>query len=167
MTSIERWLDWLCKLFNTGAKCSLFLMIFIPSLDVLLRVAFSKGILGAEELVSLMQVIIVFSALAYTAAQKGHLGVDLVYDRLPKWVQPIINGTISFICTVLCLLTAWQTFKHGKEIWGSSLTTVVLKIPIFPFEFLTAFGFLLTGLIFLVDFLKSSILVSGFRREER
>ena len=167
MTCIERWLDWLCKLFNTGAKCSLFFMIFIPSFDVLLRVVFGKGILGAEELVSLMQVIIVFFALAYTAAQKGHIGVDLVYDRLPKWVQPVINGTISFICTVLCLLTAWQTFKHGKEIWGSSLTTVVLKIPIFPFEFLTAFGFLLTGLIFLIDFLKSSILVSGFRGEER
>ena len=142
-------------------------MIFIPSFDVFLRVLFSKGILGTEELVSLMQVIVVFSALAYTAAQKGHIGVDLVYDRLPKRVQPVINSTISFICMVLCLLTAWQTFKHGKEIWGSSLTTVVLKIPIFPFEFLTAFGFLLTALIFLIDFLKSSILVSGFSGEER
>ena len=167
MTSVGRWLDWLCKLFNTGAKCTLFLMIFVPSLDVLLRVVFSKGILGAEELVSLMQVIIVFFALAYTAAQKGHIGVDLLYDRLPKRVQPVINSAISFICAVLCLLIAWQTFKHGKEIWSSSLTTVVLKIPIFPFEFLTAFGFLLTGLVFLIDFLKSSILVSELGGEER
>lgn len=167
MTRTERWLNWLCKLFNAGAKCSLFFMIFIPSFDVLLRVVFSRGILGAEELVSLMQVIIVFFALAYTASQKGHIGVDLVYDRLPKRVQPVINSTISFICMVLCLLTAWQTFKHGKEIWGSSLTTVVLKIPIFPFEFLTAFGFLLTALIFLMDFLKSSILGSGFRGGNR
>ena len=167
MTCIWRWLDWLCKLINTGAKCALFFMIFIPSFDVLLRVVFGKGILGAEELVSLMQVIIVFFALAYTAAQKGHIGVDLVYDRLPERVQPIMNSTISFICTVLCLLTAWQTFKHAKETWGSSLTTVVLKIPVFPFEFLTAFGFLLTGFVFLIDFLKSSTLVSEFRGEER
>jgi TRAP-type C4-dicarboxylate transport system permease small subunit len=82
-------------------------------------------------------------------------------------VQPLINSAISFICTLLCLLTAWQTFKHGKEVWGSSLTTVVLKIPIFPFEFLTALGFLLTGLIFLLDLMKSSILVSRPRGEER
>jgi len=167
MARIERCLNWLCSLLNAGAKCALFFMIFIPSFDVLLRTVFSKGILGAEELVSLMQVIIVFFALAYTAAQKGHIGVDLVYDRLPKRVQPFINSVISFICMVLCFLTSWQTFKHGKEIWGSSLTTVVLKIPIFPFEFLTALGFLLTGLIFLIDFMKSSILVSRFMGEER
>jgi len=141
-------------------------MIFIPSFDVLLRVFFSKGILGAEELVSLMQVIIVFFALAYTAVQKGHIGVDLVYDRMPKRIQSIMGSTISFICMALCFLIAWQTFKHGKEVWGSSLTTVVLKIPIFPFEFFTAFGFLLTALIFLVDFLKSSILGGGFRGEK-
>jgi TRAP-type C4-dicarboxylate transport system permease small subunit len=167
MARIERWLNWLCNLLNAGANCTLFFMIFIPSFDVLLRIVFSKGILGAEELVSLMQVIIVFFALAYTAAQKGHIGVDLIYDRLPKRVQPLIHSAISFICMVLCLLTAWQTFRHGKEIWGSSLTTVVLKIPIFPFEFLTALGFLLTGLIFLIDFMKSSILVSRFRGGER
>ena len=167
MTLIERWLDWSCKLINTGAKCALFFMIFVPSFDVLLRVVFGKGILGAEELVSLIQVIIVFFALAYTASQKGHIGVDLIYDRLPKRVQPFINSTISFICMVLCLLTGWQTLKHAMETWGSSLTTVVLKIPIFPFELLTAFGFLLTGLVFFIDLLKSSILKSEFRGEGR
>ncbi len=167
MTRIEKWLNWVCKLINTGAKCALFFMIFIPSVDVLLRVVFGKGILGAEELVSLVQVIIVFFALAYTASQKGHIGVDLIYDRLPQRVQPIINSTISFICAVLCLLTAWQTLKHAEETWGSSLTTVVLKIPIFPFEFLTTLGFLLTGLVFLIDFLKSSFLVGEFKGGER
>jgi TRAP-type C4-dicarboxylate transport system permease small subunit len=140
-------------------------MIFVPSVDVLLRVFFDKGILGAEELVSLMQVIIVFFALAYTAVQKGHIGVDLVYDRLPKRIQPIITSTISFICMVLCFLIAWQTFKHGKEAWGSSLTTVILKIPIFPFELFTGIGFLLTGLILLVAFLKSLIVGNGSRGE--
>jgi TRAP-type C4-dicarboxylate transport system permease small subunit len=132
-------------------------MIFFPSFDVLLRVFFDKGILGTEELVSLMQVIIVFFALANTAVENGHIKVDLVYDRLPKRIQPIMSSSISFICMGLCSLIAWQTFRHGKEVWSSSLTTVVLKIPVFPFEFLTAFGFLLTALIFLVDFLKSLI----------
>ncbi len=157
MAAIERWFIFLCNLFNTGAKLSLLAMIFIPSLDVLLRVVFSKGILGAEELVSLMQVIIVFFALAYTAAQKGHIGVDLVYDRLPERVRRVMDSAISFLCMMLCLLIAWQSFSHAREVWGSRLTTAVLRIPIFPFEFLTAAGFVLTALIFLGDFLKSSI----------
>ena len=157
MAAVERWFTSLCNLCNTGAKLSLLVMIFVPSLDVLLRVFFSKGILGAEELVSLMQVIIVFFALAYTAAQKGHIGVDLVYDRLPQRVRRVMDSAISFLCMMLCLLIAWQSLTHAKEVWGAGLTTVVLKIPIFPFEFLTAVGFVLTALIFLGDFLKSSI----------
>jgi TRAP-type C4-dicarboxylate transport system permease small subunit len=166
MAHIEKWLNSFCKLFNSIAEGALFSMIFIPSFDVFLRVLFGKSILGAEELVSLVQVIVVFLALAYTAAKKGHIGVDLLYDRLPKRVQPIMNTTISLICMVLCSLTACQAFKHGREVWDSELTTVVLRIPVFPFEFLTALGFLLTALVFLTDFLRSCLSLGGFSGDE-
>lgn len=166
MAHIEKWLNSLCKLLNSIAKGALFFMIFIPSFDVFLRVFLDKSILGSEELVSLIQVIIVFFALAYTAAKKGHIGVDLIYDRLPKRVQPIVNSVISFLCMMLCSLIAWQAFEHGREVWDSNLTTVVLKVPVFPFEFSTALGFLLTALVFLIDFLRSSLSASGFGGEE-
>ncbi len=157
MALIEKWLTLLCKFFNSIAEGALFFMIFVPSFDVFLRILFGKSILGGEELVSLVQVIVVFFALAYTAAKKGHIGVDLLYDRLPKRVQPVVSRVISFICMMLCFLTAWQAFRHGREVWDSNLTTVVLKIPVFPFEFLTAIGFFLTALVFLIDLLNSSL----------
>lgn len=99
-----------------SAAVILFVMFFVGA-EVLLRYAFDAPIPGHLELSELMAPIIVFLAVSYTQATRGHVGMDLLLDSLSqsarRWAEMVTLLISIFICSVL----AFFSFKNAYQLW--------------------------------------------------
>jgi TRAP-type C4-dicarboxylate transport system permease small subunit len=135
-----------------GAGCMLGLMFLIVT-DVGLRYLFNRPIVSSYELIMFMMVIVVFSALSYTATEDGHVTVDLVVLRLPKGVQRFLKVLTSLLSVGLFALMAQQSIVRANALRLEGLISQILHIPVYPFYFFTAFGSALLSLVLLLNIL--------------
>ncbi len=117
------------------------IVALLVAADVTGRYVFNSPVPGTLDTAQLLQVIIVCFALAYTAAQRGHVSVDMVVSRLPHRAQAIIASLTGLISLPILWLLTYEAVVDGVRIWRSGLQTSVLHMPIYPFKFLLALGF--------------------------
>jgi len=110
---------------------------------------------GTYEFVCFSGAIIVGLAIAYCAVQKGHIAVTMVTDRLPQRTQAVIDTVIGIISVVFIGLVTWQLGLYATSMVISGEVSPTMKMPFFIIIYLVGFGFLMLGLVFLVDLLKS------------
>jgi len=134
---------------------TLILMMFLITVDVILRSSIGKPILGAYELIQFLMVILIFFALPYTAAKDGHVTVDFVYERFSKRGRAVIDSIAYFLSFALYVLICWQSIVQGIYIWESKQVTLALGIPIFGFLFVMALGCALLCLVLMSNFVQS------------
>jgi TRAP-type C4-dicarboxylate transport system permease small subunit len=135
-----------------GAGCMLGLMFLIVT-DVGLRYLLNRPIVSSYELIMFMMVVVVFSALSYTATEDGHVTVDLVVSRLPKGVQRFLKVLTSLLSVGLFALMAQQSIVRANALRLEGLISQILHIPVYPFYFFTAFGCALLSLVLLLNIL--------------
>ena len=95
---------------------ALFVMSFV-SAEVLMRYAFDAPIPGHLELAELAAPIIVFLALSYTQATRGHVGMDLVLDSLPTGGRRYAEMGTLLISIFICSVLAYFSFKNAYQLW--------------------------------------------------
>lgn len=95
---------------------ALFVMSFV-SAEVLMRYAFDAPIPGHLELAELAAPIIVFLALSYTQATRGHVGMDLVLDSLPAGGRRYAEMGTLLISIFICSVLAYFSFKNAYQLW--------------------------------------------------
>jgi TRAP-type C4-dicarboxylate transport system permease small subunit len=144
----------LVALLKTIALWTLAAMMFLTFVDVLLRYFFNSPVPGATELIQFMMGIVITFSVVYTAHQKGHIGVDLVINRLYGSTKRLIRLFSSLFSLCLFIFIAWQTSVSASAEYHSNLTSAVLYIPVYPFIAVSAFGFLVLCLVLLSDFLS-------------
>jgi len=137
-------------MFAGGAVLAL--MMFLAATDVALRYIFNRPLPGTYELVEYMMAIIVPFGFVYCAHEKGHVGVDLLVERLPRKARLILGCITSFLTFGLFLLITWQNFSYIMEYYKSKQTSAVLLIPKYPFVAATSVAFAILTLVFLLDF---------------
>ena len=135
-----------------GAGCMLGLMFLIVT-DVGLRYLLNRPIVSSYELIMFMMVIVVFSALSYTATEDGHVTVDLIVSRLPKGVQRFLKFLTSLLSAGLFALVAQQSFVRAKALRLEGLISQILHIPVYPFYLFVAFGSALLSLVLILSVL--------------
>jgi TRAP-type C4-dicarboxylate transport system permease small subunit len=94
----------------------LFVMFFVGA-EVLMRYAFNKPIPGHLEGSELLGPIIVFLALSYTQATRGHVGMDLVLDALAPGIRRYAEMTTLLISIFICAVLAFFSFKNAYQLW--------------------------------------------------
>lgn len=94
----------------------LFVMAFLGA-EVLMRYAFNSPIPGHLEGSELLVPIIVFLALSYTQATRGHVGMDLVLDALPQRARRIAEMATLVVSIFICAVLAYFSFKHARQLW--------------------------------------------------
>ena len=81
--------------FSSGLSylgaAALFGMMILTTADVIFRYAFNSPILGAFEVTEFLVLLVIFSFLGYTQAQKSHISVDLLFNLFPVKLQTIIE----------------------------------------------------------------------------
>jgi TRAP-type C4-dicarboxylate transport system permease small subunit len=140
-----------------GGGSMLGLTFFIVA-DVGLRDLFNSPIPGSYEVVMFMMVILVFSALSYTATKDGHVTVDLVVAQLPKGAQRFIKVIANLLSGALFALIAQQNIVRAKALRLEALTSSILHVPVYPFYLFTAFGCALLSLVLLLNVFDSLVL---------
>ena len=140
------------------------IMALLLTTDVCLRALFDMPIMGTVELVELSLVIVVSFSLAYTASEKGHVCISIVFSRLPARSQAVVSSFTYFLGAGIYGLIAWRLSVYAlADITrlGGQISTF-FGIPYPPFMFVASLGALLLCLEFLMVFLDS--LVQAIRK---
>ena len=133
------------------AFCAMFLLIpmmFLSTIDVSLRKAFSVTIPGTMELSSYMLALFILLGLSYTHQRRAHVRVTLLLDFFPPKVKVSIETFLHILSLVMLVVLI-------KEGWIIALeeTTVsdMLRIPQNPFRMALVVGCCTFALEIVVD----------------
>lgn len=92
MDSIEKGFAKLETFFLRLSQVALVIMMVLTTLDALSRHLFSKSITGAYEVTEMyLMVMLVFLSMSYVQKVDGHIRLDIIFDRLSKRVQDVLN----------------------------------------------------------------------------
>lgn len=136
------------------AQLALALMMFFVVGNVLLRLVW-RPIPGTFEIVCLLGAATIFMAVAYCAAMKGHVAIDVLVERFSPRIQAIIDSITSLISLVVIGIVTWQMFAFATRMWQRGYVTADLAIPHHPFIYGAALGLGTLCLVLLVELCKS------------
>ncbi len=125
--------------------------------NVIFRTVFNNPIKGTYEVVGLLTAVAVALGLAHCSLQKGHIAVEFVTDKLPKKMQKAIMIINHFVALILWSSATWYLTKYALTMMAKGLVTPTSEIPVYPFIFLVAFGFLMLSLSILSN-LRTEVL---------
>lgn len=163
--SLERLINLLAELTNTIGGGILLLMVFFTTADVVLRYAFNRPITGSIEFTEFMMAIVAGLAVAYTAAHKGHISVELVVERFSPRAQAVINSITCLLTLGAFAVISWQSIVIAENFRLAHHVSAVWRIPIYPFMYVVAFGAAIVCLVLfvnLIDYLTQ--VIKGMRR---
>jgi tripartite ATP-independent transporter DctM subunit len=143
------------RFFKTVSAVILAIMPLPVFFDVIYRLTFRGSIPGVIEMEEFMMVFVVYFALAFTQIDDGHIRIDLLLTKMPKWVQNIINCAMNLLVLVFIVLMCTQLFRMGLDKFRMQAVSMALEIPVWIFRFAAGLGaIILTGVV-LLDFIKS------------
>ncbi len=120
--------------------------------DVVSRLITGKSIPGVIEIEEFMMILIVFLSMAFVQKNKGHVRIDLVFERLPERARGTLEIFNYVVCLVVFAIMSWQTVLQTEKKIGE--VSFALGIPISIFFAVAAFGVLLFTLVLLRDLLE-------------
>jgi TRAP-type C4-dicarboxylate transport system permease small subunit len=136
------------------AAAVLSIMMLLTAVDVVMRYLVNRPISGAFELTEYMMAIFVPFSIAYCAEQKGHVSVEFLIKRFPKWIQESVDILTSLLTMLFAVFMAWQNILYIGETYTDKLTSAVLLIPVFPFIAPVAIGIGVYALVTMLHMLK-------------
>lgn len=131
--------------------CGLIFMMALVACDVILRF-FNRPIPGAYELVEYSMALTVSFGVTVCAHNQGHITVDILTSSLREPTQKVLACLMTIIAIIYILPIMWQTTLQIGDMYNSKMTSAVLLISIYPFTAIVAFSFLITMIVFIVDF---------------
>jgi TRAP-type C4-dicarboxylate transport system permease small subunit len=154
MVRLERAVTVTSRWFNYAACLAVVVMMLLSCADVALRL-FGAPIPGTYEMVGFLGTVIISFALAYTSIQRGHVAVELIFDKLPPRAQCFVEAAGNLTGAALFGLMAWQSFAYGTDLRHSGEVSLTLQMPIYPFVYGIALGSGMLALVLLIDFIRS------------
>lgn len=88
---------------------------------------------GYEDFVALAIGCAVMMALPYCEVRKGHIAVDLIPSRAPRWLRPLLTACWQGVTVLLALFLAVFMARGLLEARADGLVSPVLGWPVWPF----------------------------------
>ncbi|GAB3042206.1 TRAP transporter small permease [Virgibacillus ainsalahensis] len=151
MLILNKLLGTIQKFIRFIASLTIFLMMIFITVNVFFRMI-GNPLIGTVEIVKLMMVIIIMFGLAYCEFEKFHISVEIFYERFPKSIQKFLLIFSYLLGAAVTLLISLVYFKVGYNSFEAGLRqTELLQIPLYPFEFVIAIGFIIWFLQIIVN----------------
>ena len=154
MVRLERAVTVTSGWFNYAACLAVVVMMLLSCTDVAMRL-FGVPIPGAYEMVGFLGAVIVSFALAYTSLQRGHVAVEIIFEKLPARGQYFVEAAGNLAGATIFALIAWQSLVYGTDLRQSGEVSLTLQMPIYPFVYGIALGSGMLALVLLIDFIRS------------
>ena len=110
-------------------------MAVLTCVDVIGRL-FDRPLFGSIELVSFLGVLTVAMAMPLTQREKGHIGVELFVDKLPKTGRLLFELATELASLVLFLIIAWRVLLLSTKLRSSGEVSMNLHLPEYAVVFL-------------------------------
>ena len=145
----------------------LLVLTLFALLEIVRRYIFSVVFEWGQDAIIVGMVSAVALYFAVTQVRRGHL----VMSAIVLWMHArghhkavgITKIIVSAVITLFCGgvgITGWSTLSYA---WNRDLTTYSLLIPLWPFYLILMFGFLLMGLVALLQLVEDIV---SFARAE-
>lgn len=140
METFERLLDWVIKLFRLISGIALVGMMLITVIEVIAR---SSGhpVFGAVDIIGFLAVLCLAFSMPYTHATQGHVGVDLLVQRMKPRSQARVDAINMLVGTILFGIVAWQMWLYAAELANKGEVSPTIMIPKSPFIYMVSVSF--------------------------
>ena len=140
-----RIIDVVLRTFQIAGMALVVALMLLTVAHVIGRYVFDYPMLGVVEVSGLAVVTLVFFAAPYDFFIDRHIAVDVIVRRLPAKAALALN-CFTYLATLAAVTLAliW-TIKKAEQLSGSGSVTDMLRIPIYPFYIVVAFGWLLSA----------------------
>lgn len=144
--------DGLIRLSAAIGALALLVEVGVILVDVVGRF-FGHPMFGSQDLIMMVMVLLVFGGMALCDRKGGHIAVDLFQKTYPPLMNRIIDVLSALLGAVIFAFIAWAIWESAKLSQMLNLSTNLLRLPKFWFQWalsgfavLTALGMLLRAL---------------------
>jgi len=141
------------RVFVVAAAVSLIVLMMLIVLNGIVRGIY-KPFGGTVEVASWLAAITTAFAVGNAQLHRAHVSIDLLFNKFPPVLQKIVHALILLLSLLFFVLLTWQLWKYGMQLKASGNLSETLRIPFYPFVFLTAIGFAGMILTCIVQFIE-------------
>jgi len=128
---MKYWLDTVSWLLDrASAYFFLPVMTFIMLMEVVARYVFNAPIIWSGEAVSHLLIIVLLFGIPECTRQDGHIRMDLLSRRMPRWGSRTVEALYALIGIVVFVLIAKKTTGEIGYLRSIPETTEFLHLPI-------------------------------------
>jgi C4-dicarboxylate transporter DctQ subunit len=98
---------WSCVLIGLG------ILMLPPIISIIKRIIVGTGLVGTVEIGEYLLVMIGFFGLAYTQHLKGHIAVDVIYDRFGKKWKSYFDIISLVICSLFSITFVYIGYQKA------------------------------------------------------
>lgn len=141
MRALEKGVRWISNFLAFFSIISTAGMMLISVADVIMRKIFNSPIVGASELVTMLNVGTIL-ALGMGCLTGENISVDFVMDKCPKKIQHLVQILIHLITIIIFGIVIWRGYLAAMDSKGKNYVFSLLKVPQWPFILVIVLGFI-------------------------
>jgi TRAP-type C4-dicarboxylate transport system permease small subunit len=135
------------------AGLGLVFMMSLTTCDVILRI-FSRPIIGTYEIVAFTCGVVIGFSLPITSFLRGHIYVDFLYQKFPKFWQNVFNVTTRLMVFVLFLFVGWNLMRLAGDMLRAGEVSLTLQLPFYPIAYGIGISCFVQCLVVIGDLIK-------------
>ena len=124
LSPLDRVASYLSRASAAAASVSLFLMTWMIIINVSMRLIFNAPVAFVEEYSGFIYVFMIFMGFGWATRTDSHIDVSLVYDKLPRRTQDVMN----VITSLLSLIVVGVYLFFGFDVFIDSIRTHEVSI---------------------------------------
>lgn len=140
MRTLEKVIHWIANFLAFFSIASTAGMLILSVVDVILRKFFNTPIVGASELVQMLNVGTIL-ALGLGCMTNENISVDFVMDKFPEKLRHVIQFIVHLITIVILGIMIWRGCMNAMDSMSKKYVFSLLKVPQWPFILVLALGF--------------------------
>lgn len=132
----------------------LLLMMSVTTVDVVGAKLFRWRVFGAIDMVMLAQIVAIALSGGATLIAGRHIAVEFFVRKLPKGTRKLIDFLVSLMLLGFVLIAMGRLIYLGHSFQQSGEHSATAYIPLFPFAYVIALGFvpfILWGLVKILE----------------
>lgn len=131
------------------------IIVGIMTADIFLRYLFKLPVPGSLEIAELTLPLVIFLAVAYTAVEKRHVGIDIIYTKLPERLRAVLDAFTTLLSIFVIAIMTWQLLLRAILAYSSGERGDVIGLPYWPSMAVMAVGCGVMVLVLFTDWLRA------------
>lgn len=149
------------RILSFLAVVSLFVLMFLITVDALGRYFFSAPIPGSLEVTDMLMCAVIFAVLPLVCLRRGHITIDLLDHFVGPRLGRVRDVFVGIVGAVFFALVAWRMTEYGFKLKSYGDHSLLLKIPLYPASLFIAFSAALSALVLLIEAGRAALATRG------